>query len=623
MRRKLVICAVAVTTIAAVAALRLGRARTVRAASGPGNLSLFSVTLRLAGCPIGPGYTFCDQVVGNTSPAETFFINNSGAVSGLAVSIVAQPGLSANFAAGDFTVLSEPPTFVSCTGSLAANSQCEIQVTFSPTTTGLRQAALTVTDTQGDLLAIPIGGTGKNLALAPPSGVTPFLPDNAFTYSGQAVGSASGAETFTLSAGTAETGIELTFAATPGLSSEFANGDFSIASTTCTNALGAGGNCTINVEFTPTAVGLRSASLTATDSDGDTTTIFLAGFGNNGHPANDEAGGLFISFTEPGPNSTTCARINFFGFCNEPNGGSAPITSTFTVQNVSGTQLTGIAVTPPMQTSPPTLAPTDFTVQGTTCTATLAANATCTITVAFTPQGTGVRQGAIGITDAQGDVTGFNLAGYGDDYQLQLASGQQQQLNVAQGSSVTWNALVAPDNVFGANGEQVTLVCPTDLPVFSTCAFNNCPLTITPGANTTFTITIDTSSKIKQAPPVTSACGESKGNAMTPPQMTIRLAPRPGPLEWLFPALALLAAALALGFAVFSRRRARVRFAFAAAGIAAMIFAGCGGGGKSTIGVTPVATTGMTIEGNALDANGNALNAGRPLAITLDVVQGP
>jgi len=54
-----------------------------------------------------------------------------------------------------------------------------------------------------------------------------------------------------------------------------------------------------------------------------------------------------------------------------------------------------------------------------------------------------------------------------------------------------------------------------------------------------------------------------------------------------------------------------------------MIFAGCGGGGNSNLGVTPVATTDMTINGNAVDASGNALNAGRPLSITLDVVKGP
>ena len=100
------------------------------------------------------------------------------------------------------------------------------------------------------------------------------------------------------------------------------------------------------------------------------------------------------------------------------------------------------------------------------------------------------------------------------------------------------------------------------------------------------------------------------------------MAPRPPVERWLFPALAFLAAAIALVMAALSRRRERVRYAFAAVGVAALIVAGCGGG-NSTIGATPVATTNMTIFGNALDVNGNPINAGRQTQIIMDVVQGP
>ena len=612
MRRGLVICAVAVTTIAAIAALRLGRAHAVRAASGSSNLSIGGGPLS-PGCALGSSFSVCDVEVGGAAVEAVIGVVNSAAVTNVAVSLGAAPGLGANFAANDFRLLN-----TTCTGNLTANQGCGIGFDFTPTATGLRAAAFTVTDSQSDNLVIIVEGNGTNLALDPPLPPTcapSVLLGTQFAYCPQAVGSASAPQTFTLTAGSGgpDTGINVSLAAISGLSSEFASGDFTISGTTCTGALNALGNCTVNVEFTPTTAGLRAAALTATDSNGDSSTVFVAG---------NTTSGLQFGPIQFEAAQQPCPIVNPFEYCNEPSGGTTSA-RTLTVKNTSGTQLTGVTVTPAIPTNPPTLPPTDFTVQGTTCSATLAANATCTISVMFTPQGTGVRQGTIGVTDAQGDVSGFNLAGYGDDYQLQLASGQQQLLNVAQGDSVTWNAQVAPDNVFGANGEQVTLVCPIDLPVFSTCAFNNCPLTITPGANATFTITIDTSSKAKQAPPVTSPCGESTGNAMTPPQMTIRLAPQAAPGGWVFPAFAFLAAAMALAFAALSRRRARVRFAFAAAGIAAMIFAGCGGGKKTTAPVTPIATTGMTIEGNALDANGNALNAGRPLAITLQVVKGP
>ena len=626
MRRVLVICAVAVTIFAAIAALRLGRARTVHAASqrtadsqsivgqarvaAPDASLGFSFlysgdpTIALPGCALGPALTFCSQVPGSTSQSVPFTITFESNANGVSVSTAAIPGLTSIFAPGDFTISAD-----TCSGNFIANDTCTFNVAFSPTTTGLRQAALTI----NGFSFLNLAGTGVNFAVtapaAPACGGAGLPPGNAFTYCQEAVGAASGSQAFTIAAANAITGLNVAFTAVPGLSSEFNSADFTIEGTNCTGALSAGGSCNVDVAFTPKEAGLRAALLTATDSNGDVATFSLAGQTTTG-----------IAF--PKPVTSTC-RLRFFDFCNEPSGGnSAPI--TYTVQNTSGTQITGLTITPPIPTNPPTQNPTDFTVQGTTCTSTLAANATCTISVIFTPQGTGVRQGSIGVTDAQGDSAGFNLAGYGDDYQVQLASGQQSELTVAQGSSITYNAQVMPDNVFGANGEQVTLVCPTNLPAFSTCAFNNCPLTITPGTATSFTITIDTSSKTSQAPPVTSPCSETNGAAppSSGPQMMIQFAPEPVAPKWLFPALALLAAAMAIGGATFSRRRARAGSIFAAAGVAAIIFAACGGGGNKNIGVTPIAVTPMTINGNALDANGDALNAGRPLAITLDVVKG-
>ena len=627
MRRGLVICAVAVTILAAMAALRIERARTVQAASvsakfepslvGQGPIRTaeasslgFSfeysadVSSTQPGCALGPATTFCNQVPGTIGRAIPYTVTFTSAANGVTLGLAAIPGLTSIFAQGDFTVSNN-----TCSGNFMANASCTFDVAFSPTTTGLRQAALTINGTAFTNLA----GTGVNLMVVAPAAPNcggSALPGNAFTYCQEAVGAASPPETFTIAAASAVTDLNVTFVAVSGLSTEFDSGNFTIESTTCTGALAAGASCTVSVSFTPQVGGLAAALVNATDANDDVATLSLAGQTTTG-----------IVF--PAPITSTC-RLRFFDFCNEPNGGnSAPI--TYTLQNTSGTQLTGVTVSPPMQTNPPSLPPTDFTVQGTTCSSTLSGtppNNTCTITVVFTPQAVGVRQGAIGVTDAQGDVSAINLAGYSDDYQMSLVTGQQQQLNVAQGDGVTWNAQVKPDNVFGANGEQVTLVCPTNLPTFSTCAFSTCPLSMTPGTATTFNISIVTSSKIKQAPPVTSPCSESSGNIASVPggQMIIRLGPQPPHLPWLFPALALLAAAMALAFAAFSRRPARVRWAFATAGIAAIIVAGCGGG-KTDIGVTPIATTNMNIIGNALDANGNPLNAGRPLTIIIDVVQ--
>jgi hypothetical protein len=609
-RRLLVLCAVtAVIWGLFAAALRMHQVADVSAASSSGNLVLFEIQ-STGGCPLGTGYVFCDQVPGTTSPAEVFYVDSTAAVSGLSVSFAAVKGLSANFAAGDFTIESN-----SCTGSLAANQQCEIGVAFSPTKTGLREAALTVTDAGGDTLAIVIEGTGKNLAMAPAASSSCTSPDNAFTYCTELVGSASGAEAFTLTAGVLDTGVTISLAAIPGLSSEFAAGDFTVDSTTCTGALAALASCAINVAFTPTTAGLRSAALTATDSNGDTTAVYLAG---------NTTSGLFNPSIEPGSNTATCARINFYGFCNEPEGGQTA-SSTFTLQNTSGTQLSGVSV-------PSASANGNFTVTGTTCVAMLAANASCTISVAFTPKSTGEIQDTVTVTDSAGDIAGYNLAGYGDDFNIQLASGQTTEVNVPQGGTATFMLQVVPDSVFGQNGEQVTFDCPTTLPENTSCAISPCPASITPGTPTAFTVTFVTSTATVQAPrpaPDTPCTGYGPPvpGATSVVRMHEPAGPR-APSARQFPALALwaiLGAIMALAAALLcgGQKRSRLRLVFACAGIAAMIFTGCHHGAAVTQ-ATPLGTTTMTIQADALDANGNPLNASRTLPqadeLTLDVV---
>jgi hypothetical protein len=611
-RRLLAVGVVMAVLLAVFVALRLNRVATVSAASGSGNLVLYTLQAT-GGCPLGPAYTFCDQVPGTTSPAEVFYVNNSSAVSGLSVSLHQVPGLAANFAAGDFTVTSN-----SCAGNLAASQQCEIGVAFSPTIAGLREAALTVTDAGGDTLAVNIEGTGRNLAMAPAALNSCTLPDNAFTYCTEAVGGASSAETFTLTAGVLDTGVTVSFQPIAGLSSEFASGDFTTASTTCTGALAALASCNVNVEFTPTAVGLRAAALTATDSNGDTTVIYLAGSATSG---------LSFDFIEPGPNPATCARINFFGFCSEPQGGNTAA-NTFTLTNTSGTQITGLTITPPVTPPTPAPPPPDFTVTGTSCVSVLAAGASCTINVAFTPQGTGLRQGTVTVTDTQGDVAGSNLAGVGDDYSLALASGQSQEVTIVQGGTATFNGVVNPDSVFGQNGEQVTFDCPTTLPVNTSCVITPCPAQITPGTPATFQMVFVTSTQTVVAP----VPPQGTGCASYGPPGTTEILPAPDsspraphfpalPILALFGTITLLIGSIMAKIGIIKNRR-RVPLVFAMAGVAAAALTGCHHSTKIASPETPLGTTTMDFQAPALDAAGNPLNASRPgPEIILDIVQ--
>src|SRR5262249_11296977 len=155
---------------------------------------------------------------------------------------------------------------------------------------GLRQSALTATDsTASDKAFVNLSGTALNnttngtpaLGLIPPPAPA-CTQDNAFTFCSQALHTASGTQNFLLTAGNTTTGLTYTIAAAPGLTSEFALGDFNIASNACGATLAGGSSCLIGVQFMPTAAGARAAILKVTATGGDSAQVYLAGNTSNG-----------------------------------------------------------------------------------------------------------------------------------------------------------------------------------------------------------------------------------------------------------------------------------------------------------------------------------------------------
>jgi Abnormal spindle-like microcephaly-assoc'd, ASPM-SPD-2-Hydin len=613
-RRLLGICAVAVVVCAALGFLRLNRVDTVSAANGPGSLELTAVPV-IAGCPLGPSFTFCNQIPGTSSQPVGFVLAATAAVTNVSASLAAIPGLSSNFAAGDFTITD----LSTCSSNLAANQQCTVFLAFSPTTTGLREAMLTVSDAAGDTLVINVEGTGATLEMVLPSlpPPCPEQPDNAVRYCNEPVGSASATQTFMLTSGSAITGLNLAFTAVPGLESEFnaSNPDFTIESTTCTGTLAAFASCTASVAFTPAAAGLREAALTATDSQGDSAAVTLAGHTNTGLVI--EGGGSEGSFS-------LCLPSPGFQFCNTPVGGSQQ--AAYTLTNASGTQITGLSVPTPVAGS-------NFTVASTSCVSTLAANATCTINVEFTPQTTGLLQGTIAATDNAGDIGAANFAGTGDDYNLLLANDQQIELTIEQGGTAVFNGEVLPDSVFGQNGESVEFVCPlsSTMPTNTSCVISPCQATITPGTATPFTITFVTSSAtvVAPVPPQSTGCTSYGPSPTVLVRGPSRRNPLGGPRFFLsLSAVTFAAFGLFLGWLTVGRkavRRKQVQMVLATAGLAGAFLVGCHhGNGNITGPATPVGTTTMTATGKAVDSSGDSLNTSRAMPqITLDVITQP
>jgi hypothetical protein len=600
-RRWLAVCAVTAAILAAFVAARLHRPATAMAASSPGFTFRFSSNLsdNAPGCPLGPAATFCNQIPGTVNQPAVFTITFTSAASNVAIGLAAVPGLTANFAASDFTISNN-----TCAGNFAANTNCTFGVAFSPTMAGLREAALTINNTPFSNVA----GTGATLELTPP---TPpscgSLADNAFTFCQEPVGVASAAATFTLTSANAITGLNFAFAPIPGLESEFnaMQLDFMVANTTtCGGSLAAGQSCKIDVAFAPKTAGLRSAILTAADSANDTVSLYLAGPSTTALVFSSVSGGC---------------SLRFFDFCNEPAGGvSAQL--TYTLKNTSGTQLTSLKI-------PAASAAGDFKEAGTSCTAVFAANSTCEINMEFTPTKAGLRQDVFTVTDSAGDLGVANLAGTGDDFTLSLPGTQPAEVSVAQGNSATFNAQVVPDGVFGQNGEQVTFTCPMILPINTSCQVTPCPAAITAGTTANFTIKFATSSATVVAPVPTGGCSSfGPAPASVPPAGPTAQTPQAPPFPASpagGPASATMAAAAALllaGMGLLWTKRRRVVFMFATAGLAAALFMGCHHGGRLTTPATPTGATTITLQGNALDASGNPLNAARTLQVILDVV---
>jgi sugar lactone lactonase YvrE len=466
-----------------------------------------------------------------------------------------------------------------------------------------------------------LGSPASAISLSPASAGFPSVP----------VGTATSAQTFTLannSTGTVS-GLTISIAgADPG--------DFTIQNTNCGATLAANSTCNISVASTPHVAGSRSATLTVTDL----TTSDLA------------TANLYTLSLTPAVGT----------YSNEPVGGNGPA-QTFTLTNSSPSAVTGVTIG-----FNPSTTPGNFTEQSTSCTSILAANSSCAITVAFTPQTTGALTGSLTVSESGGASVSSALNGTGDDFSLQLASGQPQEITIMQGGAGTVQAQVVPVGAFGQNGEKVTFNCPTNLPINTSCQITPCPATVAANTPTPFQILLMTSTNKAPAPAPTGKCssyGPPPSALIVPagsdptlnPSLTIlddypalgpwrqnrativfarafttRLHGSSGIMETgnakpflLLISIALLATTfLAMrAYRVYDGvKHADLRVGLVAIALFTLALTGCHKKNGSIVGsATPTGATVLTVTGSALDANGNSLGASRTLQFTVNIAQ--
>jgi beta-propeller repeat-containing protein/centrosomal CEP192-like protein len=343
------------------AATSLGARSATLTVTLPGTLTAIKIALSGTGVAKAPAaalfpnlVNFTTTNVGSRSAPLAFAITNTG---------------SANLIVGKLSVTNTAEFAISsdgCSGkTIAAGADCLVYVTFSPTLGGTRTGSITVPDNaSGSPQTEQLTGFGYGI---PKAAFTP----SSVAFGNQNLGTASTAHSIVLSNPGTDS-LKIASIAVGGTDLH----DFK-ETNSCPAILVPAASCTITVSFAPTAPGSRTATLVVTGNlnnvAGSTQSAALSGVGIAPLAS---ATPTSLTFPAQGLKTTSAAQV-----VTLHNTGTEALT-------ISSIHLTGSDAA-------------DFALPaaGTTCTASLAANATCTVTVTFTPSATGTRVAALVFTD--------------------------------------------------------------------------------------------------------------------------------------------------------------------------------------------------------------------------------
>ena len=278
------------------------------------------------------------QNVGSPSAAQTIGVSNFGGsnINGLPL-----------LASGPFSETNN------CPAVLIPAASCTVWVTFTPAAPGAVSGAIRVSDdsyNQGASQMLVLNGTGT----APGATVTP----SSLSFSSQTIGTSGTAKNITVqSSGTGP--LQVTNVALTGPFTQTNN---------CNGSIAPAASCIIAVIFSPTVVGSASGVLTITDNAGK-QTVNVAG-----------SGSAPVTFSATSLSFGTLAQ------------GNTSAAKTVTVTNRLSTALTFTSIS--------VAAGGPFALSSNTCGTGIAAGATCTVGVTFTPAAPGAATGALTFVDS-------------------------------------------------------------------------------------------------------------------------------------------------------------------------------------------------------------------------------
>ena len=333
----------------------------------------FSLTVTVSSAALSFGYVS----VGVTSAARNVMLRNASNAA-LTIRGIAITGANA----ADFAQSNN------CGNSVAIGAICTFTVTMTPSATGTRSASLVISDTgPGGVQSVYLTGTGVNpsVTLSPPS----------LSFGTCLIGATTAAKTISLSNSGPGTLVISSLAIVGADASDFAE------TSNCGNSVLPGWGCTVSVTFTPLAAGSRVAAVAATfnaSANGGTQMVSLSGTGIGPGSAGSGTGN---------PTSGVSLAPTSLSFATQP------IATTSAAQTVTLTNGTGAALSIAGLAITGTNAD-EFAEIANNCNAFVAAGATCTIEVSFTPSGSGQRTATLNVTDnASNSPQSVSLAGTG------------------------------------------------------------------------------------------------------------------------------------------------------------------------------------------------------------------
>lgn len=379
---------------------------------------------------------FTSKAVGTATSAQTVTLTNSGNAD-LSVSSIAVSGTNA----GDFSQTNN------CGASIAAGANCTMSVTFKPTAAGTRTAGVVVTDSApGGSQTVPLSGATvtTDASVSPTSLALGSLP----------LSTASPVQAITLS-NTGNGNLTITSVAVSGANAS----DFS-QTNNCGSSVAAGANCAINVTFKPTAEGTRTAAVVVVDT------------GSSGSQS------VAISGTGTAPVASVSTSSVAFG---NQSLGTTSISQAVTLEN-TGNEPLSISRISVLGTNASDFAETN------NCGTSLAADASCSINLTFTPAAPGALAAALAITDnAAGSPQSVALSGNGISTTVTVSPSSVAFGKQAVGAASTVHTVtvtnsgnsaltVASVAVFGANSGDFTQT-------------DNCGSSVAAGASCTISLT--------------------------------------------------------------------------------------------------------------------------------------